>query len=68
MPAAGDVAAAGAGLGHTEGVEGDELAVTLRAALIVTVQVPVPEQAPDQPAKREPEAAAAVRATTLPSS
>ena len=33
-----------------------KLAVTLRAALIVTVQVPVPEQpAPVQPLKREPE-------------
>ena len=46
-----------------------KLALTLRAWLIVTVQVPVPEQpAPDQPAKREPAEAAAVRVTELPSS
>ena len=46
-----------------------KLAVTLRAALIVTVQVPVPEQpAPVQPLKREPEVAVVVSVTTLPSS
>ena len=46
-----------------------KLAVTLRAALIVTVQVPVPEQpAPDQPLKREPEAVVVVSVTTVPSS
>jgi hypothetical protein len=44
-----------------------KLAVTLRAALMLTVQVLlVPEQAPDQPAKVEPEAAAAVSVTLVP--
>jgi hypothetical protein len=39
-------------------------AVTARASLIVTWQVPVPEQpAPDQPTKREPVAAVAVKVT-----
>ena len=44
-----------------------KLAVTFRAWLIVTVQVPAPEQpSPDQPAKREPAEAAAVSVTTVP--
>jgi hypothetical protein len=33
---------------------------------MVTSQVPVPEQAPDQLLKREPELAAAVRVTVVP--
>jgi hypothetical protein len=38
-----------------------KVAVTARACVIATVQLPVPEQpAPDQPAKTEPMAAAAV--------
>src|SRR5712691_12094503 len=46
-----------------------KFAVTFRAALIVTTQLPVPEQPPpDQPAKREPEPALAVKVTTVPSS
>src|SRR5207249_11786881 len=42
-------------------------AVTVWAALIVTVQVPVPEQPPPlQPEKVEPAAGAAVKVTELP--
>ena len=46
-------------------VDGDALnvAVTDLAASIVTWHVPVPLQAPDQPAKVEPESATAVRVT-----
>ena len=36
-----------------------KLAVTLLAVLMVTVQVPVPEQAPPQPVKVEPASGAA---------
>ena len=43
------------------------MAVTLLLESIVKVQVvPVPVQAPDQPAKVEPEAAEAVRVTEVP--
>jgi len=42
------------------------VAVTERAALIVRVQGPVPEQAPDQPAKDDPAAAVAVSVTAVP--
>jgi hypothetical protein len=42
------------------------VAVTFRAALIVTVQEPVPVQAPLQPAKIEPEAAVALSVTDAP--
>ena len=44
------------------------VAVTERAALIVSVQPPVPEHAPDQPANLEPAAGVALRLTTVPSS
>ena len=43
-----------------------KVAVTLLAASIVTLQAPVPKQAPDQPPNCEPEAGVAVRDTTLP--
>ena len=43
-----------------------KVAVTLVAAVIETVQVPVPLQAPDQPVKAEPEPAAAVNVTLVP--
>src|ERR1035438_4456233 len=43
------------------------VAVTLRLEFIVTVQVPVPEQAPDQPAKVEPGFGVAVNVTTVQS-
>jgi len=42
------------------------VAVTLLAAFIVTVQEPVPLQAPLHPAKDEPEAADALSATDAP--
>src|SRR5204862_497825 len=41
------------------------VAVTERAALIVNVQVPVPEQAPDQPTKDDPGEAVAVSLTGI---
>ena len=43
-----------------------KVAVTLLAADIVTVQLPVPEQEPLQPPKVEPEAADAVNLTLVP--
>ncbi len=42
------------------------VAVTVLVAFIVTTQLPVPVQAPDQPAKVLPERAAAVNLTTVP--
>ena len=42
------------------------VAVTLAAALIVTLQEPVPLHAPDHPVKRDPEAARAVSVTVVP--
>lgn len=45
---------------------GLNVAVTEWAALIVTTQVPVPEQSPVQPANREPEEALAVSVTDVP--
>jgi hypothetical protein len=52
----------------TDSVTGTRLnvAVTEAAALTVTAQVPVPEQAPPQPAKDEPAAGAAVRVMAVP--
>jgi hypothetical protein len=46
-------------------VLGRKLALTLRAALIVTEQGPVPEHTPLQPVNVEPEVAVAVRTTTV---
>jgi hypothetical protein len=43
-----------------------KVAVTARAALIVTTQSAVPAQAPPQPVKPEPAAALAVRVTAMP--
>ena len=45
---------------------GVKLAVTDCAALIVTVQMPVPVHAPLQPPKVEPAAGVAVRVTGVP--
>ena len=42
------------------------VAVTDRAWLIVTLQVPVPEQFPDQPEKTDPLAGVAVSVTLVP--
>ena len=41
-------------------------AVTVSSASVVIEQVPVPVQAPDQPAKLEPAAGVAVRVTAVP--
>ena len=43
-----------------------KVAVTARAALIVSEQLPVPEQAPLHPAKADPVPAAAVSVTGVP--
>jgi hypothetical protein len=43
-----------------------KVAVTLRAAVMLTAQLPVPEHAPVQPANVEPLLAAAVSVTTAP--
>jgi len=53
----------------TESVTGPvrlNVAVTDVAAFTVTAHVPVPEQAPPQPAKKEPAAGVAVRVRTVP--
>ena len=42
------------------------MAVTVVAALTVTTQLPVPEQAPLQPAKADPVAGVAVRVSVVP--
>ena len=44
------------------------MAVTDRAVFMVTWQEPVPEHAPLQPEKVEPEAGTAVRVTMVPAS
>ena len=43
-----------------------KVAVTDLLAVMVTIQVPVPEQAPDQPAKVEPASGLAVKTTEVP--
>jgi hypothetical protein len=45
-----------------------KFAVTVLLAVIAKLHVPVPEQMPDQPVKREPTAAVAVKTTAVPSS
>jgi len=45
-----------------------KVAVTDVAAVIVTVQVPVPEHPPDQPEKVDPLVAEAAKATDVPDS
>lgn len=45
---------------------GEKVAVTAVAALTVSAQVPVPEQAPLQPMKTEPSAGVAVKVTEAP--
>ena len=42
------------------------VAITERAALIETLQLPVPEQAPDQPTNVEPVLVATVSVTDVP--
>lgn len=59
-------------LGTTQRIGGGvslrwKVAITKRWALIVTVQVPLPEHAPPQPAKVEVEAGVAVSVTGVPS-
>ena len=44
----------------------ENVAVTDLACVMVTVQVPVPEQSPDHPVKPEPVAGVAVRVTLVP--
>ena len=54
-----------------QGSEGDNIlkvAVTFVSELSVIVQGPVPEHAPLQPAKKEPEAGVAVRVMLVPAS
>jgi hypothetical protein len=53
-------------LGGTSGIR-LKVAVTERAWSMVTVQAPVPEQAPPQPAKLEPASAVGVSVTDEPS-
>ena len=54
-------------VGEEEQVLRVNVAVTLLAWVMETVQVPVPEQPePDQPVKVEPPAAAAVKVTEVP--
>src|SRR5437899_10582162 len=52
--------------GKVMGTLTEKFAVTARAALIVTVQAPVPVQLPLQPLKVEPAAGAAVKVTMVP--
>jgi hypothetical protein len=47
-------------------VDRANVAVTLRAAVMLTAQVPVPLQAPLQPVKVEPAVVAAVSVTLVP--
>ena len=54
------------GTWHLTGIRAKP-AVTEWFALIVSMQVPVPEQSPDQPVNCTPEAAAALRVTEVPS-
>src|SRR3954452_20058298 len=49
-----------------EGGVGAKVALTVLAASMVTVQLPVPLQAPPQPVKVEPAAGVAVNETMLP--
>jgi hypothetical protein len=51
---------------HVVGDVAVKVAVTLLAAFIVTLQTPVPVQAPDQLLNRYPAAGTGVRVTTVP--
>jgi hypothetical protein len=62
----GGTVASSAGGGVVFSIGAVNSAVTERASLIVAIQLPVPEQAPPQPANVDPAAGGAVRVTAIP--